>query len=139
MLCVAQLVWGAWCCKQLTGGTPSPLQREERSETLLKTALVNNLPKTFCAMNACQNKWCLVQFHLKQFVYNVVKLFAAKLYLIKLIFDRCHVKWCGHFTGNGTSSFYFSISKAKYKTNVAALFLYYTIFGHYVKKKKKQF
>ena len=45
---------------QLTGGTHSLLQREERSETSLKTTSQNNPPEKFCAMDACQCKWCVI-------------------------------------------------------------------------------
>ena len=70
------------CChqEQMIGGTHSLLQREERSETLLKTTLVNNPSKGFCNFCACLSNSVIYSF-----------MYGYLLYLSKLIKVKCGV------------------------------------------------
>ena len=72
----------------MIGGTHSLLQSEKRSETLLKTTLVNNPPKAFCNFCACLSNSVIYSF-MYSYVLNLIKLFNVKCGLDELeIFGR---------------------------------------------------
>ena len=75
------------CChqEQKIGGTHSLLLREERSETLLNTTLVNNPPKAFC--NFCA---CLSNSVIYSFMYSYL-LYLSKLFKVKCGFDELDI------------------------------------------------
>ena len=113
------------CChqKQMIGGTHSLLLREERSETLLKTTLVNNPPKAFC--NFCA---CLSNSVIYSFMYSYL-LYLSKSFKVKCGFDELDIfgrigGTFAHFTYQYVQV-YISVSKAKSKTKLR--FFFFTI------------